>query len=201
MNSIPKQILFFIDLSTPSSNKRRSTIDACNQEIEQLKKSHPKSQISIFQFDGKQLQCTSYSVGINDQTTLFFRETDAVTGPVLDAIGACIGTWRAFANDPIIRSYVSLFIFSSIKDNGSVKYSVCSLHALFQSLKKENWNIQLHSMNPLAPQIATKLEVSLASHQRRVPPQNQFLLAQLKRQWMSQQKNNGNGRSLMEYAA
>ncbi len=192
------QHLFIIDTSVRSYQEKSNLISRVNDSLDSIrlvaKRNYKQAQkITIMSIKDNQIKCMCHDLDITE-TNDFSIGTITLNEPVqlFDAIGTGIATWRALAHKRTdsIKHQVSLF--TSGKDFGSRKYSICTLKSIITSLTTIGWQFTLIGRNPLLSLIASNLGIH--NYYNCSAPQSyrerNFLISRLKKQWQLQQIKN-----------
>lgn len=188
--------LFVVDTAVITQSSKQQLIAQINDSLESIRNSARKypnqtHRITLFSLDATGIKCTYNDVSIGD--IISFQPKIALKHEVqlLDGVGAALGTWRALNKRSSAMDKYHVSIFTSGRDKGSKKYSMCTLKTIITSLRDSGWQFTMIGANPLLPHVA--VHFGIESYYLCKPPystrERLFLINQLQRQWIRSQKS------------
>lgn len=189
------QHLLIVDMYAPVPREQSDLIARVNDTLDSIKQTAKKNAsqrhyVSIMTITNGLIRCISHNINIHE--IVHFNQNIYAghrNHQLFDAIGGCVATWRALEHLRIKSESQQVTLFSDGDDEGSKKYSFCTLRSLFTALIEERWKFTMVGSSSQLQQIAEKL--GIFSYYRCRPPRStkerNFLINQLKKQWRLRQ--------------
>jgi len=187
--------LLIVDMNSARSRAQTDLISRVNDTLDSIRASMQKHnsqqhRITLMTITQGLIKCVCHDVNITD-VVHFNEPLDHHTHNqcLYDAIGGSIATWRALSHLRSLADSHQVSIFSNGQDEGSKKYTVCTLRTIITSLTADGWKFTMIGSGSLFPQIAKQLGIHnyYICRPPRSTKERNFLISQLRRQWRLQQ--------------
>ena len=187
--------LLIVDMNSTHAPSQKDLISRVNDTLDSIREAvhkHKSQQhrVTVMTITQGLIKCVNHDLNINEVQN-FNEPLDHKPNNkgLYDAIGGSIATWKALSHLRSLADSYQVSIFSNGKDQGSKKYTACSLKSIVTSLSSEGWKFTMIGSGSLFPQTAKHLGINnyYICRPPRSTKERNFLISQLRRQWRLQQ--------------